>query len=370
VRVPFLFQAGAALALLVEKVSARTIPTLRGRPPQHWRAKGFLRLAQSAPCDPRLERDDRLPQEKGQSATRVFLVGCERSGTTLLQSLLAAHSGIYSVPETHFVKRLFRNDNRPQARRAWPRRAIRNLHALRRKLVAKAGWVSGRSARAAWREVGEGFWKPSSFWDRHSARAHMQGFVDAMDTDSLRAGKRIWIEKTPEHLFCIPLIRQHVAGARFIHIVRDGSEVVASLNHLAKSYPQWRPFTDVSLAVERWNHAWRATKNWIGHPDHLVVRYETLLQAPRSTLARVLHFLDCDPEHDVLRMYPGVASRLIRADEPWKAGNMQNLRDCRKFAKSFDPATQSGILGALDEADWDALSWAPRVIADYDRFYD
>src|ERR1043166_465784 len=33
---------------------------------------------------------------------RIFLVGCARSGTTLLQSLLAAHSSIASFPETHF----------------------------------------------------------------------------------------------------------------------------------------------------------------------------------------------------------------------------------------------------------------------------
>ena len=33
---------------------------------------------------------------------RIFIVGCPRSGTTLLQSLLAAHPLICSFPETHF----------------------------------------------------------------------------------------------------------------------------------------------------------------------------------------------------------------------------------------------------------------------------
>jgi hypothetical protein len=35
--------------------------------------------------------------------TRLFLVGCPRSGTTLLQSLLAAHPQIASFPESHFL---------------------------------------------------------------------------------------------------------------------------------------------------------------------------------------------------------------------------------------------------------------------------
>ncbi|MGL6135938.1 MAG: sulfotransferase, partial [Planktothrix sp.] len=42
---------------------------------------------------------------------RLFLVGCPRSGTTLLQSLLAAHSQIASFPESQFFRCLL--ENRP-----------------------------------------------------------------------------------------------------------------------------------------------------------------------------------------------------------------------------------------------------------------
>ena len=36
---------------------------------------------------------------------RVFIVGCPRSGTTLLQAMLASHETVYSFPETHFFKK-------------------------------------------------------------------------------------------------------------------------------------------------------------------------------------------------------------------------------------------------------------------------
>jgi len=39
--------------------------------------------------------------------TRAFLVGCPRSGTTLLQAMLFAHPEIYSFPETNFFLSLF-----------------------------------------------------------------------------------------------------------------------------------------------------------------------------------------------------------------------------------------------------------------------
>ena len=44
---------------------------------------------------------------KDRIKERIFLVGCPRSGTTLLQSLLAANSKVLSFPETHFFGHLF-----------------------------------------------------------------------------------------------------------------------------------------------------------------------------------------------------------------------------------------------------------------------
>jgi Sulfotransferase family len=39
--------------------------------------------------------------------TRAFLVGCPRSGATLLQSMLFAHPEIYTFPESSFFFPLF-----------------------------------------------------------------------------------------------------------------------------------------------------------------------------------------------------------------------------------------------------------------------
>jgi len=37
----------------------------------------------------------------------VFIVGCPRSGTTLLQRIVNAHSQIAIMPESHWIPRLF-----------------------------------------------------------------------------------------------------------------------------------------------------------------------------------------------------------------------------------------------------------------------
>ena len=39
---------------------------------------------------------------QNRSFKRIYIVGCPRSGTTLLQSMVAAHPLLTSYPETHF----------------------------------------------------------------------------------------------------------------------------------------------------------------------------------------------------------------------------------------------------------------------------
>ena len=42
--------------------------------------------------------------KNSESKKAVFIIGSARSGTTLLQSMLASHPEVYSFPETHFFR--------------------------------------------------------------------------------------------------------------------------------------------------------------------------------------------------------------------------------------------------------------------------
>lgn len=299
---------------------------------------------------------------------RVFLVGCPRSGTTLLQSLLASHSAIHSPPETHFVDHLLRSEQHRQLPAKcfpWPARVLRRWHAWRRNGEIALGWIGSKRVAKAWRGIDGAASSPHpmSTWKIHSVRAQMRRFVQVLDHDCLHAGRRLWLEKTPDHLFYVARIQRHVAGARFIHIVRNGEEVVASFQRLAQRHDAWRPYLDAMRAVQRWNCAWEETRRWIGHPDHLVVRYETLLHDPRRALTDILRFLDCQLEDAIWHRYTGAARALIRADEPWKEGNLEAIHDCRKFASIFDDQQRTQILHALEKPDWTALGRLPRVVA-------
>ena len=85
---------------------------------------------------------------------RVFLVGCPRSGTTLLQSMLHAHPSIYSLPETKFFHVLIGFDMRATLREAPPTLDAK-LRDLVRYMLVKCGLVKPRRQLCAWRAIRE-----------------------------------------------------------------------------------------------------------------------------------------------------------------------------------------------------------------------
>lgn len=307
-----------------------------GRRPGHGRRYASI-LASLA-----RERD-----EIGVVRRRVFLVGCPRSGTTLLQSLLHAHREILSLPETHFFQHLLASDESRQCERPEYEQGLarRQWRERRRRWLAGAGLVAPRRARRAWDGVAaaglhadtpsgvHALWLPS----------HMQAFTDAMDVHCLRQRKSVWLEKTPDHLYYIDAIQRHLPDARFLHVVRDGEEVVASLHRAAQSFVPWRPYLDVERCVSRWSRAVAESLRWIDDPRHRLVRYEEVAASPAIALHQVLGFLGCADDAHLWERHARAASELILPDEPWKRGNLEPIALRRRFEATFDPAQQRRI---------------------------
>ena len=107
---------------------------------------------------------------------RVFVVGCPRSGTTLLQGILSAHPDVWSLPETHFFEMLEPGRRLPRAM----------------GLASRRGW---RAFCQTANDLGEPLPKPwqLNYWWRDSLAKR---FVSLFDAKTLAAGKRLWVEKT------------------------------------------------------------------------------------------------------------------------------------------------------------------------------
>jgi hypothetical protein len=255
---------------------------------------------------------------------RVFLVGCPRSGTTLLQSLLAAHSRVTSFPETHFLSGLRPSKTPYRALGLASRAAMRRLETFRDEL--------GRQP-PRW----------PAWWERLLARTMFGAFVRMLDGLALEAGASAWVEKTPNHLRYVDEIERHLPSAKVLHIVRNGPETVLSLYRTTRDHPErWGGSWTLERCVERWNESVRLTAAHAGKPHHHVVRYERLLEDPQPVLQRVCGFLGIPYEAGMLARRAEAAQRVVAPWEEWKGGVFERVADTTEsrreaFERELDP---------------------------------
>jgi hypothetical protein len=286
--------------------------------------------------------------------TRAFLVGCPRSGTTLLQSMLYAHPDIYTFPETHFFKLMFGVSEQITVRYR-PEEFSRRLRFLGYKTMLALGIVDPWRRARAWRRLRllPNF-NAAPRGKSISVRRNALAFVQFVDTATITTGRRIWIEKTPDHLFCVKQIQQYIPDALFIHIVRNGPDTVASLVDAARRYPdRWGKESPllIELSVRRWNAALLESLQYRGDPQHYFVRYGDLISDPVKTLSGLCAFLGCEFDERMVSDHSRKAKELICETEPWKKSATGPIVDTQntKFKEIFSSTWQDYILRHLEQ---------------------
>jgi hypothetical protein len=285
-------------------------------------------------------------------AQRIFVVGFPRSGTTLVQSLLASHPDVTSFTESHFFSRHF---------------------------VALAGGAlltrdpSGR-VRAFLAENGEPATGSSTWFDRWPRPLRAKPFLPVqtrvvarrllgiLDEIASRRGYAVWLEKTPMHLRAVPLIERLSMGiprTDFVHVIRNGVDAVASLREASR---HWEDAYDLKRGAERWNTDVRRSLARAGAPrDHFVV-YEALAAEPEATLARLVEALGLTPDEGMLARRGRMARGLVTGEETWKAGSPE-VRVSRAADRLLDPDDRSRVESWLRQELYDeALVLASRSV--------
>jgi hypothetical protein len=229
---------------------------------------------------------------------RIFLVGTPRSGTTLIQSTLAAHPDVHSLPETHFFAL------------ATPRTTVGRLLGLARPKFALQSARAGGQAWPTWR-----------------LGPHVRNFLKALDEEAQQAGASVWLEKTPQHLKYVEVIERQVPSPRYIHVLRHAGATAASLRDVSNRFPlEWHHARNFEECLDRWELDVETSARYGDHPRHAFVRYEDFVERPIDMTAKLLGFLGFDPDDAVARMMleqrAAAADRIALPSEPWKANNM------------------------------------------------
>lgn len=273
---------------------------------------------------------------------RLFLVGCPRSGTTLLQSLLAAHSQIVSFPESHFYTRMISS--------AFPLRQLGLASPRSRARFLSFLELIGHSDLRH-------YLPPFAV----STRQYSRAFIVVLDAVAHRQDKRVWLEKTPRHLDYVDDIRALVPGAKFIHLIRNGEDVVASLYEVVnQNLDRWRsiPAGELDPCVDRWMKSIRLSQRYVGDPDHAVVRYERLVEAPDEVIKGLCQCIDVPFEAGMLERYSDHAASLVLPFETWKASVNQVIESGgqRKFNRLFTETQRRYISAKIAQVDLDTMA--------------
>jgi hypothetical protein len=231
----------------------------------------------------------------------IFVLGCPRSGTTLLQLMLHAHPRIAIPPETRFVITSYEARNTFGDLREEPRR-----RALASSIVDQRQTLFydlGLDAREVLDEIVAG---PPTL-------GSAIGIV--FRAYAARFGKPRWGDKRPGYYQYIPALLRMFPDAQIVHLIRDGRDCVASLQTMP-----W--FTqDVYAAVCTWTEAidsGRRAARRLPADTYFELRYEDLVADPPARLAELCDFLG--EEYDPAMAEPHkIAGSTIPERKTWHA---------------------------------------------------
>lgn len=216
-----------------------------------------------------------------------FIIGSGRSGTTLTRAILQSHPVISIPPETYVLGACIKEYLRYR-RLPW--------NVLVRMIMARFDYQRGDNgahdigirlgdlyeplARAPAAQRNGAFLLHSIYM--HYARVE-------------KPGATRWGDKTPTNTFHLGRIRRVFPDACFIHLIRDGRDVVSS-------YLRMRRYTTLDEAASRWvrsvTFAQEFGRRW--PKQYREVRYEDLVRESGKTIHSLCSFLGLEPHAAML----------------------------------------------------------------------
>lgn len=247
-----------------------------------------------------------FPESFAVSQDPIFIVGFPRSGTTLVQALLATQENICSFPETHFffyVQRFVRTDKSGYVGKDCLPQVFHAINAaMELEFPPAVAGAIGQAAEERQLDLKSLF--ELIVWQYVSRQTQTD------DTSRTR-----WVEKSPYHVFFLRQISTLYPAARFVHVIRNPLYAISSalkmpfgIGHsLFDLADKWRACLEIADGFRQ---------DYPGRID--TVRYDDLANDPEGTLARVCGYLGIPFRPDLLSNYKETGRALVLSREYWK----------------------------------------------------
>jgi hypothetical protein len=288
----------------------------------------------------------------------LFIVGCARSGTTLLRRMLDSHPDLAVIDETRWV----------------PKLASHREFVTGEGLVGEqaATWVIEHPRFPKWGIEPDSLLRLVGSGQRVSYPQFVTGFFDLYGEVQ---GKSLVGDKTPRYVRHLQIIHSLWPHAKILHIIRDGRDTALSILGWVRRgkrprgparFPTWakHPVATVALWWEWHVRQGREAGMHLGPQLYHEVPYESLVARPAEESARLCEFLGLPYDDAMLRYHEGRERRQpgLSAKKAWRPVTA-GLRDWRSEMPAHEVERFEAIAGdTLSELGYDlAFTKPPRV---------
>src|SRR4028118_1983702 len=235
------------------------------------------------------------PSSQSTALSPIFLIGAERSGTTLLRLMLTAHRAICIPPESLFFVALeskygAAKDLLPQIEDFLNELYNNNFHRFREwnvdpqlllaNLTNNQQLSYGRAISTVYETYRQQFDPIASLWG----------------------------EKNPFHIYQLGKIRRYFPGVKVILIVRDFRDCYSSVKKLvAKDQERgevWQGIKTVAGLTHQWNQVVKIIDKYHQKWEQFyLVYYEDLVREPSAQLAKRCKWVGVEFQESMLEFY-------------------------------------------------------------------
>lgn len=201
-----------------------------------------------------------------------FIVGSERSGTTMLRLMLNEHHRLFIPKECHFISELLKHYHPDET---FSQADMKHAFSVVTDLQRWKDWDMSTDA----------------LWDDFSKFKELAlgEFINTIFMQPCRlSNKQRWGDQTPKYVFSMMKIYKIYPSAKFIHIVRDGRDVCVSMlatkwfgSSIRKIASKW------VASVETAEENGRA----LGNQCYIRINYENIVTDSEGKLREITGFL-------------------------------------------------------------------------------
>jgi hypothetical protein len=234
--------------------------------------------------------------------TPFFIVGAQRSGTTMLRLMLTNHRNLAIPFESAFIPFFYQRAMQYGDLSSRNHAAALLNDIAERPHVKKGGLIPDREAVLSY---------------------PIKGYADLInaifDVYAKSKGKRRWGDKSPGYVAYLDVLWSLFPGCRIVHLVRDGRDVAISLRSIswgARNLPMvaadWRFKTMLG----------RKMGAFLGE-HYLEVRYEDLVLKTEETLRTICAFLREPYDENMLIYYETAETEMPKESMKWHRNSVR-----------------------------------------------